>query len=96
MTRMNPGTPSSDSDPHEDPPLFRELEDLGDRAVRLKLAKGVWSSSKRPLVEEWLRRRSEDRAEAAARAASRARWISVGAAVVSALAAIIAAVMSDP
>lgn len=93
MTRMNPGKPTAKFDPRDDPPLFRELDELGERAVRLALAKNVWGPPKRPLVEEWLRRQSEDRAAASARSASRARWFSVAAAVVSAAAAVVSAVV---
>lgn len=90
MTRMNPDhqeqRAARDAD---EPPLFNELDELGERAVRLNIARNVYGPAKRPLVDEWLRRRAEDRAEASARRASASAWIAVGAAVVSALAAIV-------
>ena len=45
--------------------LWPELEKIGEPEVRKHVVQNVYGSSKRPLVEEWLRRKEEERENAA-------------------------------
>lgn len=46
--------------------LFAALEELGEREVRIRYARGVYGDGKRALVEAWLHLKESDRAAAIA------------------------------
>jgi hypothetical protein len=43
--------------------LFPELESIGEQAVRVKLAQGVYNKDKEKLIHEWLRSLESSRTE---------------------------------
>ena len=46
--------------------FYAELESTGEMTVRDKLAQGAYAPKKHLLIQEWLRRKSDERLEAAA------------------------------
>jgi hypothetical protein len=83
--------------------FWEQLDAIGEAEVRLKLATGFYggfeNQDRRPLVEEWLRRKDQERSEAAilahrraARSANTAAWIAAIAAIIAAICAIVSIV----
>jgi hypothetical protein len=92
--------------------LWASLNDLGEDKVRERLATHVYGKvgDKRALVEEWLRRKDQERVEAAqarksassleanriARSAKNAAWIAAIVAIIAAICAVIAITVHVP
>ncbi|MDX2263806.1 MAG: hypothetical protein NW215_02380 [Hyphomicrobiales bacterium] len=45
--------------------LIKKLEDLGEIEVRRNLARGIYAARKKPLVENWLRNKEQERTQLA-------------------------------
>lgn len=77
--------------------FWEKLEHEGESTVRRRLAEGVYGAQKRPLVEEWLKKkdfeRNIDRHQdlfKVAKSAKHAAWVAAIAACISAIAAFFA------
>lgn len=84
------------------PDIVAELEGLGEKEVRLRLARGEYggtASWRRDSVEKWLEAKGHERADASmreqielARSAKNAAWAAAIAAIIAAISAVIAIV----
>jgi hypothetical protein len=54
---------------HDVNAFYAELESTGEMTVRDKLSQGAYAPNKHLLIQEWLRRKSDERQEEAARRA---------------------------
>ena len=93
------------ADPDE---LWPKLEKVGESEVRKRLAQGVYAQKNRPVVEEWLRCKEEDRAGVqrsaevihkkseldVANSAKAAAWVAAWAAVTSIVVSVIALIVA--
>jgi len=84
--------------------FFQDLERLGEQEVRIRLRNGNYGDWKKGVVEEWLRQRDQERADAEserisasnreqiiiARSAKNAAWAAAIAAIIAAICAVIA------
>lgn len=76
--------------------FWEKLENEGEDTVRRRLAEGVYGAKKKPLVEEWLKKKDFERdidknkdLFHVAKSAKRAAWVAAIAACISAIAAFI-------
>ena len=74
---------------------WEEFENLGEEAVRLNIAKGLYGSARHKLAEEWLARLERSRDSESESRKKRYDKIAAIAAIVAAVAAIVSAIVSS-